>query len=260
MSQHLELVHGLYAQPSPLGAFRAAEGTEHDAVSQLLRVLLLHPTTPRLAADTLARWFASTPDDALRVVQAAQDHALVEGITAPRTISGGSLEQVLPALLPALSSEGRALLVDAQGFVAGASGFAPEAAEALAALSADLGILHERHRRHFPTSIGLPTSAWALVDGAGNSEVGFWPLHIGDEHFVLTIVGIPRLHQQAFTDLIWVLMLRYGAPTRVPVAPVAAAAPAPTTPAVTNIPSPPVATASGLTVRPSTNRLEGAHP
>ena len=27
---------------------------------------------------------------------------------------------------------------------------------------------------------------------------------------MLTIVGIPRLHQQAFTDLIWVLMLRYG--------------------------------------------------
>ena len=158
---------------------------------------------------------------------------------------------MLPALLPALSSEGRALLVDAQGFVAGATGFTPEAAEALAALSADLGILHERHRRHFPTSIGLPTSAWALVDGAGNSEVGFWPLHIGDEHFVLTILGIPRLHQQAFTDLIWVLMLRYGAPTRVPVD-----APPPTT----TVPSEPAATASGLTVRRPTDRLEGAHP
>ncbi len=33
MSQHLELVHGLYAQPTPLGAFRAAEAVEHDAVS-----------------------------------------------------------------------------------------------------------------------------------------------------------------------------------------------------------------------------------
>ncbi|MCB1013508.1 MAG: hypothetical protein KDB10_00110, partial [Acidimicrobiales bacterium] len=80
----------------------------------------------------------------------------------------------------------------------------------------------------------LPTSAWALVDGAGNSQVGFWPLHIGEERFVLSVVGIPRLHQQAFTDLIWVLMLRYGAPAT------------PSTPAATD-------------TRPS-DLLQGAHP
>ena len=210
MTQHLELAAGLYAQPTPVGAFHAAEAPEADIVTHLLRILLLHPTTPALDADTLATWFRCTPDDALRIVQHAQEEGLVEGHPSPRTISGGSLEQVLPHLLPALSSDGRALLVDAQGFVAGSAGFGAESAEALAALSADLGVLHERHRRHFDTSVGLPTSAWALVDGAGNSQVGFWPLHIGDERFVLTIVGIPRLHQQAFTDLIWVLMLRYG--------------------------------------------------
>ena len=88
--------------------------------------------------------------------------------------------------------------------------------------------------------------------------MGFWPLHIGDESFVLTILGIPRLHQQAFTDLIWVLMLRYGAPTRVPVDPAPATATAAT--ATPSDPSDATATASGLTVRQSTTRLEGAHP
>ncbi|MCB1013509.1 MAG: hypothetical protein KDB10_00115, partial [Acidimicrobiales bacterium] len=134
MTQQLALAPGLYAQPTPVGAFRAAEAAEADAVTHLLRVLLLHPTTPALDADTLAGWFGCTPDDALRIVQHAQEEGLVEGQPQPRTVSGGSLEQVMPHLLPALSSDGRALLVDAQGFVAGAAGFAPEAAEALAAL------------------------------------------------------------------------------------------------------------------------------
>lgn len=217
MTQRLELATRLYAQPTPVGAFHAARAPENDVLTHLLRTLLRHPSTPMLDPTTLAGWFGCTPDDALRIVLRAQEEGLVEGHGEPRTLSGASLEQALPHLLPALSSEGQTLLVDAQGFVAGATGFDPDAAEALAALSADLGILHERHRRHFDTSVGLPTSAWALVDGAGNSQVGFWPLHIGDERFVLTIIGIPRLHQQAFTDLIWTLMLRYGSP--VPPAP-----------------------------------------
>jgi len=58
--------------------------------------------------------------------------------------------------------------------------------------------------------MGLETSAWALVDAAGNSRVGFWPLYVGKQRFVLVLGGVPRLNQPALTELIWALSKRYA--------------------------------------------------
>ena len=45
----------------------------------------------------------------------------------------------------------------------------------------------------------------------GASELGFWPLYMGDEYFILILTGAPRFNQEAFTTLMWTLGVRYGA-------------------------------------------------
>jgi hypothetical protein len=134
----------------------------------------------------------------------------VEGFADAQPAPAGALEDVLPALLPPLSADGKALLADAQGFYVASTGFQHETAVELAALSADLASLYERHQGLLKRNMGLGSSTWALVDAAGNSQTGFWPLYIGDQRFVLIISGVPRLNQPALTDLIWAFSKRYA--------------------------------------------------
>ncbi len=217
MGTTVEIIPDTYAQPTPAGAHAAVSGGISGPMRKLLLGLLSQPTSTPLHTTIVRQWTGSQSEDAgLETVLAAQDAGLVEGISQPTAPRSGTVEQILRQLLPSLSSSGTAMLVDAHGFVAGASGFDDETAELFAALSADLGMLHERHRTHFAEGMGLPTSAWALVDGAGNSQVGFWPLEIGPERFVLTVRGVPRLNSSAFTELIWALHLRYGSAAETP--------------------------------------------
>ena len=51
---------------------------------------------------------------------------------------------------------------------------------------------------------------WGMVNAAGCSEVGFWPLYFGDDYFILIVSGMPRFNQEAFTTLVWALGVRYG--------------------------------------------------
>ena len=57
---------------------------------------------------------------------------------------------------------------------------------------------------------GSSTSAWALVDMAGNSKVGFWPLFVGENRFVIALGGLPALQHPAMVELVWSLVNRYG--------------------------------------------------
>ena len=49
-----------------------------------------------------------------------------------------------------------------------------------------------------------------IVDMAGNSRVGFWPLFVGDHRFVLALGGLPALNHPALVELVWSLTVRYG--------------------------------------------------
>ncbi len=120
------------------------------------------------------------------------------------------METLLPELLPELSANGRVLLADAHGFTIAASGFEQEVIDELAALSADIAIVHQKYHRTLDEALSLGSNAWALVDAGGNSQVGFWPLYIGDHRFVLVLDGFSRLNQPTLTTLIWVLATRYG--------------------------------------------------
>jgi len=59
-------------------------------------------------------------------------------------------------------------------------------------------------------NLGLNSSAWSVVDAAGHTKIGFWPLFIGQQRFVLVMEGVPNLNRKEFVDLIWLLSRRYA--------------------------------------------------
>ncbi len=204
------LVEDLYVLPTPAGAYHAVSSPEQDPPRRVLRRVLQETTTPLLRLQALREWSESDEGHALELLYRMQGLGWIEGFESPRASPTAALEDLLPQLLRPLSGSGKVLLADSQGFYLYATGFPHEVAEELSALSADLATLHERRRGLLHNNLGLETGAWALVDASGNSQVGFWPLHVGDQRFVLVIGGMPRLNQPQLTELIWTLSRRYA--------------------------------------------------
>lgn len=207
-----QLAENLYIAVTPAGAYYAVSGAGGDPSRQLLRTLLMQETSPSLSQEGLKALTLSDNDNGpLELLYHAQKLGWVEGIDVPKSVPTGALEDIVPDLLPVLSGSGKALLADSQGFYISSQGFAHETAEELSALSADIASLHDRHHGLLKNNLGLGTGAWAVIDAAGNSQVGFWPLFVGDQRFVLVVGGMPHFNQAALTTLIWTLSIRYGA-------------------------------------------------
>jgi hypothetical protein len=206
-----QLTDNLYIAVTPAGAFYAASMPDEDPSRHLLRQLLKEKSSPLLEQERMQNWTNfDNADESMELLYHVQNLGLVEGLDAPLNVPQGALEDIVPGLLTVLSESGKALLADAQGFYITSQGFAHEAAEELSALSADLASLHERHRRLLQNNLGLGTSAWALIDASGNSQVGFWPLFVGEQRFVLIVGGVPHLNQPELSTLVWALSTRYG--------------------------------------------------
>ena len=193
--------------PTPAGAYFASAEPANDRLRGFIRLLFAQAVTPR---------WRDEDDGFVRRLASA---GWVQYLRAPRSAIGDPVETALPRLLPALSGDRRALLADAHGFHLASTGLDDTLAEELAALSADLASLHSRHRRPLAQDLRIYGSAWAIPDAAGHSQLGFWPLHVGPQRFVLTISGVPHLNQPELVDLVWLLHQRYG--------PLASALPAP---------------------------------
>lgn len=208
---NLALNAGVYLRPTPAGAFFAAAEPGQDRLRSFLVRLLSQPESPLAEATSIIAWSRS-PDlaYALDFVAHLQQRGWIEGLPAARRAPEGPLESLLPDLLTAIAPEGRVLLADSFGFQVCCRGFDPAVSEELAALSADLALLHQRHHRSLGSRLNLKSSAWALTDAAGHSQIGFWPLYAGSERFVLVIRGSPLFTAQELVDLIWLLHLRYA--------------------------------------------------
>jgi hypothetical protein len=204
------LIDDHYVLPTPAGAYNAVAHQGNDPIRRLLCSLLCQETTPLLTQQALEKWTGLSEQDALESLYLAQNQKWIEGFTEPRQARGGALEELLPALLPPLSESGKILLADAHGFYVAAEGFTHEAAVELSALSADIATLDARHGGLTRRNLRLGSSAWALIDAAGNSQLGFWPLFIDDHRFVLVLQGEPRFNQPDFTALVWALSTRYS--------------------------------------------------
>ncbi len=207
----LVLTEGLFLHATPGGAYSAVSAAEENASRTLLRNLLGQQLTPPLTLETLTELSGSESEgEALELLKHLQSLSWVEGLESSRAVLDSPLEEVLPELLGSLSSSGKALLGDEQGFYLASSGFPHEVAEELSALSAELASLHARRSGLLVNNLGLGSSAWSVVDAAGHSKIGFWPLHIGKQRFVLVMEGIPYLNRPEFVELIWLLSRRYA--------------------------------------------------
>jgi hypothetical protein len=211
VNQQYEFVgSGLFLQPTPAGAYHAVASPEKSPERQLLLATMRHHTSVRATPDLFAEWCGQSVDAALATVHRAQEHGWLEGFQVPHGPTPGPLEPIAAEAVQQLSSSGHGLLADGQGFCVASHGFDPQQSEFLAAVSADIASLHERHAAYLADASGSTSSAWAMVDMAGNSRVGFWPLFVGNDRFVLALGGLPALNQSALVELVWALNVRYG--------------------------------------------------
>lgn len=205
------LADGLYLYPTPSGAYYAFSSPEMDKPRYFLQKLLQQNRTPELSLDLLSK-LAGLEDEqkALELLHHCQKLGWLQGVEQPIELPQGALEDILPALLDPISASGKVLLADDQGFYLATSGFPHEVAEELSALSADLASLHKRRAGLLVNNMGITSHAWAMVDAFGNSRIGFWPVFMDKNRFVIIISGIPHFNRPEFVSLIWVLSHRYN--------------------------------------------------
>lgn len=210
MMSGYQFTQNSYILPTPAGAYYAVSTDSDDKTRMFLLGLLSQPSSQALTEEFLLRATRSKNEqEAMELLYRAQGLGWVQGETQPREAPVGILEEALPAILGKLSSSRKVLLVDNQGLFLSAHGFSYELAEELSALSADLSALYQRHQRLLKNNMNIAASAWALVNSHGDSQLGIWPLYIGDCQFNLVMTGVPQFNQQAFVDLVWILSKRY---------------------------------------------------
>jgi len=195
--------------PSPAGAYYCISSNETGPAKQFLQQLMAHNETQAFNSETLSQLFSGMPELQDEVLYHVQKLKFLQGFEQSQQVPQGTVEESLPDILKLLSGDGKALLADNQGFYLSSSGFTHEAAEELSAMSGDLSSLYSRHQGIIKGNLNLSSGAFALVDAGGYSQLGFWPIYIGDLLFILVISGVPRLDQKAFVDLIWSLHKRY---------------------------------------------------
>jgi len=150
------------------------------------------------------------PEKCIALLQRCQQLGWVQGIKEERAVPTGALEDLLPELLSKISEEGKVLLADDQGFYLACNGYAHEVAEEISALSAEISVVHARRTGLLMKNLGLNSHAWAVINASGNSQLGFWPLFIGETRFVIAISGVPHFNQPEFISLVWLLSVRYA--------------------------------------------------
>lgn len=205
-----ELNQGLYINVTPRGAYFAIQDNTDDPTRNIIIALLLQEETPLLSIEVAQEITGMNGEDAFNFLHRMQTLGLISGQKESETAPKNSLEDILPELLGSLSDSKKVLLAEHSGLYLGASGFPHEAAEELAAISANLSEVYQRHKGLLQGNLGFNQHAWGLIDAAGNSEVGFWPLYIGYNQFSLVIHGMPQLNRPGFKHLIWSLVKRYG--------------------------------------------------
>ena len=210
MAFELTLTGKLYAHTTPAGAYYAVGNPNMDANRVTLVNVLRNSDQSPLGENQVTSWTGETDlQSGLKVLFRLQRLGLIHGAETPVPAVTQRLEDVLPTLLGRLSDTGKAILADDNGFYLAASGFPHETAEELAALAGDLLSLQKRHSRLLKNNLNQGSEAWGLVDPAGRCDLGFWPLYLGKQTFVLIIGDTPRLQNQEFVTLVQALTRRY---------------------------------------------------
>ncbi len=209
--QNYQLINEHYIMPTSAGAYFCVAHQHAGPTRALMQALLKESSSPLLTIEQLQRWTGIDDEAvAIKIVHRAQSLGWLQGLETAMHLTDSPLEDILPDLLAPLSGTGHALLADAEGFFLASAGFPFEEAERLSALSADVFLMYERHEPLLRETLSIDKSAWGIIDAAGNSFIGFWPLWIGAHRFVLVIKDTPTLNRPDLLSLIWALYVRYG--------------------------------------------------
>lgn len=205
------LISERFILPTAAGAYFCVSGVKSNPTRNLIQNLLQYKTSPALTIQNLCRWFKIEDEDkALSLLERMQQLGWVQGLAEEKEVPKVDIEVFLPVQLKKLSQAGRALLADESGFLIAQTGFSDKTAAKLSALSADVFSMYERHEATLRETLSINKSAWAVVDAVGNSDIGFWPMWVGDQRFILVVKGVPLFNQDVLLDLIWALYVRYG--------------------------------------------------
>ena len=205
------LDESLYLYPTPGGAFYTVSSRKEDKSRQFLSALMQNKETPSLNLENLQHYMQSDDaDKCFDLLHHSQKLGWIQGMDSAMQFPQGKLDDILPGLLKNLSEQGKVLLADEQGFYLASQGFPHEVAEELSALSAEMATVYERRSGLLVNNLGIASSAWSIVDAAGNSKIGFWPIFIGEHRFVLVVSGVPHFNQTEFVSLCWALSIRYS--------------------------------------------------
>ena len=209
MDQYL-LTGEFYLHPTPGGAYYATSRPSKEAGRSFLQHLLRAPETPKLTIGLVKEWTGFNEHDALELIYRLQSSGFIQGLPEPLRVPQESIENILPPLLSQLSDQGKAVLAEKRGLIIAAAGYPHEVTEELAALGADLVSVHERHAGLLQNNLRIKADGWGMVTASGYSELGFWPLYIGEEYYILVLSGLPQFNQATFTTLVWSLGVRYS--------------------------------------------------
>ncbi len=197
-----EFEREMFVSVTPAGCYYTIEGHDPTVARQVLTRLLCAATTPPLSL-----YEGTGREEVMELVKSG----LVELANEPSTLPKGNFSTLLPNLLPALSERGRVVLTESgQGLYIDYAGFEQHEAEELAVLAADLRAMAEKRQQLLENQLNVRSQAFGIVDPAGNSEIGFWPLYIANDVFTLIVLGIPKFNSKEFCTLIWALTERYG--------------------------------------------------
>jgi len=207
----LNLRNNIFLEPTPAGVYYAVSEAVDTPPRRLLNNLLGCSTTPEISESSLdVLTGTNNLDQSLSLLQRLESLRWVQGLSSPLVVASEALEDILPGLLCKLTENGKALLADTEGFYLASAGFAHETAEELAALSAELLKVQDRHAGLLLKNMNIGSQAWGVLDAAGNSRLGIWPLHIGKHRFALVMTGIPHFNHPDFVRLAWILTTRYA--------------------------------------------------
>ncbi len=208
MSEYI-LQDNLYLGITPAGSYYAVQDNTDEAGRRFLRRLLQNPETLLLNTQIASEYSGLDEGSSLEFIHWLQNAGLVYGTETIEEAPQERLEDILPNLLRPIADSQKVVIAESQGLYLGAAGFTHEAAEELAAMSTELIKTYDRHKPLLSGNLRLKQRGWGLIDGTGSSEIGFWPLFIGDEVFTLIAEGMPQFNQPAFRQLIWALSIRY---------------------------------------------------
>ncbi|MCK5902534.1 MAG: hypothetical protein KAG28_05240 [Cocleimonas sp.] len=199
----------LYLGVTPAGCYYAVQENKNEPGRNFLHNILRQLETPLFNIKVACAFSGLKKKNALEFVHWLQDAGFIYGTEDPEDAPQHSLEELLSEKLQSLSNEGKVVLAGSQGLYLGAAGFPHEVAEELAAMSASLTKVYQHHKSVLKGNLGYRQQALGLVDSSGNSEIGFWPVYIGDDFFTLIVAGMPQFNQNNFKEIIWALSTRY---------------------------------------------------